>query len=108
MLKHLSTIYFYHKEPDNLDTYEVYRDYNEMTIKKEDHVIMRSSPAILWVDILKKIGYKESDCVYWEHNSYCYDGWDIKDIMKRKIINFPDRFDFFIGDDYTGLPYIDE
>jgi hypothetical protein len=105
MTKHLSTIYFYQDEIDTSDTYEIYRDQNEMIMKKEDNTIMKSSPAILWIDVLKKIGYKESDCVYWQHNSYCYEGWDITDIMKRPIINFPDYFEFFIGDDDNGISY---
>jgi hypothetical protein len=103
--KHLSTIYFYKKETDNVDIYDLYRDYNETTIKKEDTVIMTSSPNILFIDALKQIGYTEKDCVYWEYNSYCYDGWDITDIMKIQIINIPDIFDFYIGDNKNGVPY---
>jgi hypothetical protein len=104
-LKHLSTIYFYRKETDILDTYEVYRDHNEMTIKKENTIIMLYPSTILWIDLLKTIGYTEKDCVYWEYSSYCYDGWDITDIMKRPIMNFPDSFDFFIGDEESGIFY---
>ena len=93
------------KETDNVDIYDLYRDYNEMTIKKEDTVIMRTSPSILFIDALKQIGYTEKDCVYWEFSSYCYDGWDITDIMKIPIINIPDIFDFYIGDKENGVPY---
>ena len=114
-LKHISTIYFYHKtvidsdlsgkETDVLDTYEIYRDSTEMTIKKEDTVIMTSYPTILFIDVLKKIGYQETDPVYWDFSSYCYDGWDITDIMKRPMIKFPDKFEFFIGDTENGISY---
>lgn len=103
--KHLATIYFYHKEMDNADIYELYREYNEMTVTKQDTLIMTSCPTILFIDVLKKIGYQETDCVYWEFSSYCYDGWDITDIMKRPIINFPDKFEFFIGDKENGVSY---
>lgn len=108
-MKHICTVHFF---PENTNTnyeqtYHIYLHKNEIWIESLRGKTISQNISKMFIDILKEIGYKESDCVYWEHDSYCYHGWDITDIMKRPLFNLPDHFDFFIGDEDNGVPYVD-
>ncbi len=103
-MREICTIYFYQEEDTKIYTVFLGEDHS-MVQRGEEKMIL--PVTIKFVDLLKHIGYTNSEPVYWDYESYCYHNWDITDIMNRNINNFPDTFEFCIGDEDNGVVYND-